>query len=189
MKKIIRMMCLVAMGGACQLHAAEPVGIYQLFDMLGQSGYMILNKEAFAKLSAEIKEEEKAFPAAMAEAKKQWEENQTSVMKKADKAAKLPFPTARLKPRSIKKCGSDFTDLDLAKKHLAQMQSSAEKTENKAAATQRQNPTREDIEREELKARAFTEAVSLVNMQMAYKLGRPVKAFSFTTPEDPNKKF
>ena len=183
MRRIMGMTFAAALGLACRLQAGEAVAIYHLTDMLGQSGYMILNKEQFAKLSAEIKDEERAFPAAMAEAKKKWDDDKTNM------AAKGPFPMSRIKPRALKKVGSDFTDMELAKKRLAQAErAAAERADTKSAASQRQNPTADDLKHEQAKARAFAEAVSQANMQMANRLGRPVPAFGFTTPEDPNKK-
>jgi len=172
-----------------QTQTQKSFAVYQLTDMMGLSGYRILDKEEFAKLSAQIKEEEKVFPAAMTEAKKKWDEDKTSVMNKANKSNHLPFPTTKLHPRSLKKMGSDYSDLDVAKKQLAQAESHAENNPagNKGAA-KKQNPTAEDIKREELQARAFTDASSMVRKIMGDKLGRPIPAYGFTTPEDPNKK-
>ncbi|MCL1919733.1 MAG: hypothetical protein FWG50_01440 [Kiritimatiellaeota bacterium] len=177
-------LALTALALTAQLHAAETVAIYQAFDMMGQSGYMIMNKEEYAKLTAQIKEEEKAFPAALAEAKKKWDEDKTNL------AVKGTFPGNRIKPRSVKKFGSDFNDMEQAKKRLAQAQAAAaEKAGDKAASAQRPNASAEDLKREETRARAFVEAVEQVNMVLGQKLGRPVPKFGFTTPEDPNKKF
>ena len=178
MKRFPALVSIAVLGLVFQLHAAEAVAIYQLFDMMGLSGYKVMNREEFLKLSAEVKEEEKVFQSAMTDAKKAWDEN------KGNKGWQ-PFPSTKIKPRSIKKFGSDFTSMEQAKKRLAQAESHAAE---KQLSSQRQNPTPEDIAREEVKARAFAEAVSMVKKRMGDKLGRPVPAFGFTTPEDPNKK-
>ena len=178
MKRFPAWVSVAVLGLAFQLHAAESVAIYQLFDMMGLSGYKIMSKEEFQKLSAEVKEEEKVFQSAMTEAKKAWDEN------KGNKGWQ-PFPMTKVKPRSVKKFGSDFTSMEQAKKRLAQAESH---TTEKQLSSQRQNPTPEDTARDEAKARAFAEAVSMVKKRMGDKLGRPVPAFGFTTPEEPNKK-
>jgi len=185
------MIALVAIAWACNTHGQQSVAVYQIFDMLGLSTYKIMDKEEHLKLSAQIREEEKAFPSALAEAKKEWAENQTNVMKKADKAvSKQPFPELRIKPRSVKKFSVDFNDRALAQKSLEQAQSHAEKNpvENKGVS-KKQNPTAADIAKENAKARAYTEAVSMVNKRMGDKLGRPVPAYGYSTSEDHNKKF
>ena len=185
MKTSIGIVALAAIALTFQAQAAErepPVAIYQLFDLMGQYGYSIMDKEEFLKLSEQLKAEEKVFPAAMADAKKAWDE------KKGEKGWQ-PFPSSRIKPRSIKKFGSDFPDRASAEKRLAQAEShAAEKLADKTAATKRNNATPEAIEREEVKARAFTEAVSMVNKLMGDKIGRPIPKFGFSTPEAPNKK-
>ena len=189
-RKMGMMMAIVfAMTGTLFAQTQKSFAVYQLTDMMGLVGYKVMDKEEFAKLSAQLKEEEKVFPSAMTEAKKKWDEDKASVMNKANKAAQLPFPTAKIHPRSAKKMGSDYSDLDLAKKQLALAESHAENNPsgNKGAA-KKQNATPEDVKREELQARAFTEASSLVRKIMGDKLGRPVPAFGFTTVEDPNKK-
>lgn len=191
MKRRIGILALAVLALACQARAAGPqVAVYQIFDMLGQSIYKIMDKEEYLKLSAQIKEEEKAFPAALAESQKEWAENQTSVMKKGDKAvAKQPFPGGRIKPRSVKKFSVDFNDRALAETALANAQSHAANnpTDNKGVS-KKQNATAEDTAKENAKARAFTEAVAMVNKRMGDKLGRPVPAFGYTTSEEPNKK-
>ena len=190
MKRRIGMMTLATIVWAC--HATgQQVAVYQIFDMLGQTAYKIMDRDELAELSAQIKEEEKVFAAALAEAKKEWAENQASVMKKGDKAVgKQPFPESRMKPRSVKKFSADFTDHALAEKSLAQAQGHAEKnpTENKGIS-KKQNPTAADIASENAKARAYTEAVSMVNKRMGDKLGRPVPAYGYSTSENHNKKF
>ena len=178
MRRFSALVSVAVLGLVCQLQAAENVAIYQLFDMMGLSGYKIMNKEEILKLSSEVKEEEKVFQGAMAEAKKAWDEN------KGTKGWQ-PFPMTRIKPRSIKKFGSDFSDRTAAEKRLAQAESHAAERQ---VSAQRQNSTPEDTAREEAKSRAFAEAVSMVKKRMGDKLGRPVPAFGFTTPEDPNKK-
>jgi len=183
-------MALAAIAWACNAHGQQ-VAVYQIFDMLGLSTYRIMDKEEFAKLSAQIREEEKVFPAALADAKKEWAENQTTVMKKGDKAVgKQPFPALRIKPRSVKKFSVDFTDRALAEKSLAQAQSHAANNpvENKGIS-KKQNPTAADLADERAKARAYTEAVSMVNKRMGDKLGRPVPAYGYSTSEDHSKKF
>jgi len=194
MKKHVGMMALVAIAWACHTHATgtgQKVAVYQIFDMLGLSAYKIMDRDEFTKLSAQIREEEKVFPVALAEAKKEWAENQASVMKKGDKAvARQPFPALRIKPRSVKKFSVDFSDYALAERSLAQAQSHAEKnpTENRGVS-RKQNPTAADLADERAKARAYTEAVSMVNKRMGDKLGRPVPAYGYSTSEDHSKKF
>ena len=191
MKRCVVLMAFAVIAWACNVQGQQQIAVYQIFDMLGLSTYKIMDKEEFLKLSAQIKEEEKVFPSALAEAKKEWAENQTSVMKKGDKAVgKQPFPELRIKPRSVKKFSNDFNDRALAEKSLAQAQSHAEKNlvENKGIS-KKQNPTEQDLANERAKARAYTEAVSMVNKRMGDKLGRPVPAYGYSTSEDHNKKF
>jgi len=190
MRKRTVIAAAAAVALTCRFCAAQTsYAVYQIFDIQGLSDYTIMDKEEHAKLAAQIREEEKIFPSVMVEAKKMWDENQTSVMNKANKAAKLPFPGNKIKPRAIKKFSTDFSDLDLAKKQLAQAKSHAENNPagNKGAA-KKQNPKPEDIARENLQARSFIEAASMVNKLMGDKLGRPIPKYGFTTPEDPNKK-
>jgi len=170
---------------ACSCGRAETMAVYHLTDMLGQTGYAIMSKEEFQKLAAELKDEERVFPAALAEAKKAWDEDTTNRT-----IAKQTFPANKIRPRAVKKFSTDFNDPALAKKSLAHAEShAAEKpAEGSKGVAKKQNPTAEDTAKEQAKARAFAEAVSMVKKLMGDKLGRPIPAFGFTTPEDPNKK-
>lgn len=152
---------------------AESVSIVQITDMQGQVGYEVMGREDFAKLMKELKEEAAAYGPAAAEAKKEWE---------ANKDNKLPFQGNRVKPRSAKKMGADFTDREKADKKRSQIEDreSSKQIEEIAAKEKKlkgAKPKEEDVAKEEAKTKAFADAVSMISKKMAEKLGRPIPDF------------
>ena len=160
---------------------AESVSIVQITDMQGQTGYEVMNREDFTKLLKEIKEEAAAYGPAAAEAKKEWE---------ANKDNKLPFQGNRVKPRSAKKMGADFTDREKAdkKRSLIEDRESTKQIEEIAAKEKKlKGAKEEDLAKEEAKAKAFADAVSMISKKMADKLGRPIPDFGLPLGGDAKK--
>ena len=162
---------------------AESVSIIQITDMQGQVGYEVLNREDAAKLLKEIKDEAAAYGPAAAEAKKEWD---------ANKDNKLPFQGNRVKPRSAKKMGADFADREKADKKRAQIEDreSTKQIEEIAAKEKKlkgAKPKEEDLAKEEAKAKAFADAVSMISKKMADKLGRPIPDFGLPMGGDTKK--
>jgi hypothetical protein len=175
MKQMIRM--CVAVGLLAGAARAETVSIVQITDLGGKSDYQVVGREEYAALLKEIAEEMKVYPAAAAEAKKDWDAAQK------DKEAKerQPFQGARVKPRSVKKAGADFPDREKADKKLAQLKERASEKEleelekaEKARKAKKADP--DDEARETARVKAFEGAVTAVSKKMGDKLGRPVPA-------------
>ncbi len=163
---------------------AQSVGIYQVFDMAGQSEHQILTKEESTKLATELKEEAKVFPAIMATAKKEWEAN--------IKDNKMPFPAAKIKLRTAKKIGSDFPSKEAAMKKLTQLEDRiaekiAEDAKEKTAGKKKQKADPEDVAKETLKNTLINNAISDVNSRMVAKLGREVPVFGFMSSSSEKK--
>jgi hypothetical protein len=162
---------------------AQSVGIYQVFDMAGQSEHQILTKEESTKLATELKEEAKVLPAIMATAKKEWE---------ANKDNKMPFPAAKIKVRTAKKIGTDFPSKEAAMKKLTQIEDRiaekiAEEAKEKKTGKKNQKPDPEDIAKETLKNTLINNAITDVNSRMVAKLGREVPVFGFMSSTSEKK--
>jgi len=170
----------VALLGVAAGVRAEMVSVVQITDMQGQVGFEVKTREEFAALQKEIKDETAAYPVALADAKKEWD---------ANKDNKLPFQGNRIKPRSAKKVGEDFSDRDKAEKKRSQLEdrASAKQIEemDKAAKKAKQGgkAKEEKMAKEEAKVKAFTDAYAMISKRMADKLGRPVPGFGFMTPD------
>lgn len=178
--------CVIAgiMGMAGAVYA-EAVAIYQVTDMAGQLEHQVLNKEEAAKLATELKDEAKAFPAIVAIAKKEWE---------ANKENKMPFPAARVKLRTAKKLGSDFSGKEAAMKKLEQIESraadkiaEAAKEKTSGRNNKKQKPDPEEVAKETLKNTLVNNAISDVNRRMTEKLGREVPMFGFISSTSEKK--
>jgi len=179
MNKIV--FCMM-MGMAGTLYA-QSVGIYQVFDMAGQSEHQILTKEESTKLANELKEEAKVFPAILATAKKEWE---------ANKENKMPFPAAKIKVRTAKKVGSDFPSKEAAMKKLTQIEDRiaekiAEDAKEKTSGKKKQKADPEEVAKETLKNTLINNAISDVNGRMVTKLGREVPVFGFMSSTSEKK--
>ena len=173
------MMGMIGMAGAVY---AETVAIYQVTDMAGQSEHQLLNKEASTNLAAQLKDEAKIFAAIVATAKKEWE---------ANKENKIPFPAAKIKLRTAKKVGSDFSSKEAAEKKMTQIeervadkiaQDAKEKTSGRN--NKKQKPDPEEVAKETMKAALINNAISDVNKRMAEKLGREVPTFGFISSSE-----
>lgn len=162
---------------------AQSVGIYQVFDMAGQSEHQILTKEESTKLATELKEEAKVFPAIMATAKKEWE---------ANKDNKMPFPAAKIKLRTAKKVGADFPNKEVAMKKLTQIEDRiaekiADDAKEKKPGKKNQKPDPEEVAKETLKNTLINNAITDVNSRMVTKLGREVPVFGFMSSTSEKK--
>jgi hypothetical protein len=172
------MMGMIGMAGAVY---AETVAIYQVTDMAGQSEYQVLNKEASTNLAAQIKDETKVFAALVATAKKEWE---------ANKENKIPFPAAKIKLRSMKKVGSDFTSTEAAEKKLTQLEEriadkiAEDAKEKNSGRNKKQKADPEDVAKETMKTTLINNAISDVNKRMSDKLGREVPMFGFISSSE-----
>ena len=174
------MMGMIGMAGAVY---AETVAIYQVTDMAGQSEHQLLSKEASTNLAAQLKDEAKIFAAIIATAKKEWE---------ANKENKIPFPAAKIKLRTAKKVGSDFSSKEAAEKKMTQIeervadkiaQDSKENTSSRNN-NKKQKPDPEEVAKETMKAALINNAISDVNKRMAEKLGREVPTFGFISSSE-----
>jgi ribosomal protein L17 len=174
MNKNTFVMLLVCVGMVKSV-CAEAAAIYQVADMAGNTEYQILSKEEFAKLSTEIKEEQKVMAAVVTAAKKEWE---------ADKTNKMPFPASKIKARMVKKLSQDFPNRDVASERLATIEERAAKKmeedkKEKGNRGSRGKSDPEDAAKEALKQTMANSAIADVNRRMAEKLGREVPMYGF----------
>ena len=163
------------MGGAAAGTRTEMLSVVQITDMQGQVGFEIKTREEMAALQKELKDETAVFAAAVADSKKEWESNKDN---------KLPFQGSRIKPRSAKKVGADFTERDKADKKRSQIEERVSnkqlEDEKKSAKTGKQGKGKEeDTAKEEARTKAFNEAYAMISKRMADKLGRPVPGYGF----------
>jgi len=177
MKQMIGM--IVAVGMCAGTVWAEMVSLVQTTDMRGQTEYSVMTREEFAALQKEIKEEYAVYAAAAAEAKKEWD---------ANKENKLPFQGGRIKVRSAKKMGVDFSDREKAEKKKSQLEERASEKQleemDKAEKKNKQNkPKEEDVAKEEARVKAFEDAFAMISKKMGDKLGRPVPSIGFVMAE------
>jgi len=175
MNKNVSAVLLVCVGMAGSVFA-EAAAIYQVADMAGNTEYQVLNKEEFAKLSTEIKDEQKVMAAVVTTAKKEWE---------SDKTNKMPFPASKIKARMVKKLSQDFPTRDVASERLAVIEDRAakkieedkkDKTKNRGSKG-KADP--EDAAKEALKQTLANSAIADVNRRMGEKLGRDVPMYGF----------
>ena len=125
------------------------------------------------------------FAAAVAESKKEWE---------ANKENKLPFQGVKIKPRSAKKIGPDYSEREKADKKKGQIE---ERMNNKQAEEmdkeekKRKNMKDEDIAKAEARVKAVDDAFELISGKIGEKLKRPVQAagmaFEVPVKEEPKK--
>jgi ribosomal protein L17 len=168
----ILFVCVGMVGSVC----AEAAAIYQVADMAGNTEYQILSKEEFAKLSTEIKEEQKVMAAVVTAAKKEWE---------SDKTNKMPFPASKIKPRMFKKLSQDFPSRDVASERLAQIEERAakkieeDKKDKSKSRSSKGKSDPEDAAKDALKQSMASSAIADVNRRMGEKLGREVPTYGF----------
>ena len=153
--------------------SAEMVSVVQITDMRGQTAYEVMNREEYAAIQKEIKEEMAVYQAAAAEAKKEWD---------ANKENKLPFQGNRIKPRSAKKVGADYNDREKAEKRKAILEERAsekqlEEMDKELKKKKGKDLSPEDIAKEEARIKAFDDAFTMISKRMGDKLGRPVPCF------------
>jgi len=183
MRQVLGLLAVATLGFVgCAV--AEMVSVVQITDMQGQVGYEVMGREELAALVKEIKEEEAIFKGIVAECKKEWEAN-----KEANKENKLPFQGNRIKPRSVKKMGTDFNDREKAAKKRAQYEERAsdkqiEEMEKDAKKEKQGKPkSDDDMAKEAAREKAFNDAFAMISKKMGEKLGRPVPAFGFAMAE------
>ncbi len=176
----------VAFLAACGCQA-ESVNIVQITDMRGQIGYQVMSREEFATITKETREETAAFVSVVAECKKEWD---------ADKENKLPFQGNRIKPRSAKKMGQDFTDREKAEKKRSQLEERvsaklAEEIEKEEKKAKLSRPNDEEMAKIEARTKAFEDAFAMISKKLGDKLGRPIPSFGLPsldlTKEAPKK--
>lgn len=147
---------------------AQTVSIIQITDMRGQSEYSVMNRDEFAALQKEIMDEAKVYPAAAAEAKKEWD---------ADKTNKLPFQGNRIKPRSAKQMGAAFGERDREKadkKKVAMEERFQEKQLEEQDKEKGKKLSDADVAKVAAREKAFDDAFAAISKKMGDKLGRPV---------------
>lgn len=156
---------------------AEKVNVVQITDMRGQVAFEVMDREAFAALTKEIREETAVFAAAVAESKKEWESN---------KENKLPFQGARIKVRSAKKVGADYNDREKADKKKAQLEermTDKQLEEMDKEAKKLKGMKEEDAVKAEARVKAFEDTFSMISKKMEEKLKRPVPTIGYALAE------
>jgi len=113
---------LLVLGLAPRLHA-EFLSVVEITDLRGNSTFQICTAEEKKKIDAELKAETKAFPKAIEDAKTEWK-----IINKD-----TPFPSGRIKPRTLKVKAST-PNADEAAKLLA----NAEKREDRSIENQKE---------------------------------------------------
>lgn len=169
----------VALLGLAGWSRAETLNVVQITDMQGQVAYEVMTREEFAKLQKEIKEETAVFAPAAAEAKKEWD---------ANKDNKFPFPGNRIKPRSAKKMGADFTDREKADKKRSQIEERAgdkqlEELKKEEAKAKKLKLSDEDLAKESARLKAVSDAYATISKKMADKLGREIPGYGLELGE------
>jgi len=162
---------------------AEMVSVVQITDMRGQTAFEVMNREEYAALQKEIKEEVAVYQATAADAKKEWD---------ANKENKLPFQGNRIKPRTAKKIGADFNDRDKADKRKTVLEERAgekqlEEMEKEGKKKKGKEPSEDDIAKEEARVKAYEDAFAMISKRMGDKLGRPVPSIGFAFEAAPEK--
>lgn len=178
MKKMTGLVVALA-GLLAGVARAETVSLIQTTDMRGLTEYSVMTREEYAALQKEIKEEAAVFQAAAAEAKKEWDGN---------KENKLPFQGLRIKARSVKKVGADFSDREKADKKKTQLEERASEKQleelDKAEKKAKQSKGKEeDVAKEEARVKAFEDAFAMISKRMGDKLGRPVPSIGMVFEE------
>lgn len=173
----------LAMCVAAGVARAEMVSVVQITDMRGQTAFEVMNREEYAALQKEIKEEVAVYQAAAADAKKEWD---------ANKENKLPFQGNRIKPRTAKKIGADFNDRDKADKRKTVLEERAgekqlEEMEKEGKKKKGKEPSEDDIAKEEARVKAYEDAFAMISKRMGDKLGRPVPSIGFAFEAEPKK--
>ncbi len=173
----------LAMYVAGSVAHAEMVSVVQITDMRGQTAFEVMNREEYAALQKEIKEEVAVYQAAAADAKKEWD---------ANKENKLPFQGNRIKPRTAKKIGADFNDRDKADKRKTVLEERAgekqlEEMEKEGKKKKGKEPSEDDIAKEEARVKAYEDAFAMISKRMGDKLGRPVPSIGFAFEAEPKK--
>ena len=161
---------------------AEMVSVVQITDMRGQVAFEIMNREEYAAIQKEIREEMAVYQAAAADAKKEWD---------ANKENKLPFQGNRIKPRSARKMPPDFNDRDKAEKRKSVLEERAaqqrqlDEMEKESQKKKRQSES--DLAKEEARVKAYEDAFTMISKRMGEKLGRPVPSIGFAFEAAPKK--
>ncbi|HQA39298.1 MAG TPA: hypothetical protein PLW27_10350 [Kiritimatiellia bacterium] len=172
----------LAMCVAAGVARAEMVSVVQITDMRGLTAFEVMSREEYAAIQKEIKEEMAVYQAAAADAKKEWD---------ANKENKLPFQGNRIKPRSVKKVGADFSDREKADKRKAQLEERAAEKQleemEKESKKKKGKESEDDIAKEEARVKAYDDAFAMISKRMGDKLGRPVPSIGFAFEAAPEK--
>ncbi len=165
-------------GTAC----AEMVSIIQITDMRGTSEYVVMNREEHNALLKEIAEETKFFQVAAAEAKKEWDDE----MKEKPPKERMIFQGNRIKPRSARKMGADFTDRDKAEKRKSVLEERFQEKQAQDLIKAEKKVSADEAEKNMARERAFELAFAAVSKKLGDKIGRPVPAIGLFF-EEPKK--
>ncbi len=160
---------------------AEMVSVVQITDMRGQVAFEIMNREEYAAIQKEIREEMAVYQAAAADAKKEWD---------ANKENKLPFQGNRIKPRSARKMPPDFNDRDKAEKRKTVLEERAAQrqlNEMEKESQKKKRQSESDLAKEEARVKAYEDAFTMISTRMGEKLGRPVPSIGFAFEAAPKK--
>jgi alanyl-tRNA synthetase len=172
---LIGSVLLLATGALC----AETFGLVQITDMRGQTGYEIMNREEYATLTQDIRAEAAVYASAVAECRKEWETNKENT---------VSFPANRIKPRSVKKIGSDFNNrekADAKKARLEERQNEKQMEELQKESQSKKMMDEKAVEREVARVTAYENALIMISKRMSDKLGRPIPTFGLNLTEPP----
>ena len=172
----------LAMYVAGSVAHAEMVSVVQITDMRGQVAFEIMNREEYAAIQKEIREEMAVYQAAAADAKKEWD---------ANKENKLPFQGNRIKPRSARKMPPDFNDRDKAEKRKGVLEERAAQRQldemEKEGKKKDKEQSESAIAKEEARIKAYDDAFTMISKRMGEKLGRPVPSIGLVFEAEPKK--
>ncbi|HRT30212.1 MAG TPA: hypothetical protein P5527_10495 [Kiritimatiellia bacterium] len=172
----------VALCVAASVAHAEMVSVVQITDMRGQVAFEIMNREEYAAIQKEIREEMAVYQAAAADAKKEWD---------ANKENKLPFQGNRIKPRSARKMPPDFNDRDKAEKRKGVLEERAAQRQldemEKEGKKKDKEQSESAIAKEEARIKAYDDAFTMISKRMGEKLGRPVPSIGLVFEAEPKK--
>lgn len=145
---------------------AETVYLVETSDMRKVDAWEIMTREEVAKLQKEIQEETRVFPAALAAAKKAWDEDE--LFKKS------PFPGSYLSPRKVS-VSSPFTSRKLAEeKKQAREERQADALAKEAKEAKAKPKDKRNENADAMRQMNITKALEKLNQEMTKALKRDV---------------
>lgn len=149
---------------------AESVYIVKITDIRKNDAWEIMTREEVAKLKKDIQDEARVFPAALADAKKDWDADE--LLKKS------AFPGGGLGPRKATEQGPLNRD-QAEKKKTALEERQADSTLKDAVEREKLKRSRApsviaELERDALRQQNLDKAIEKLNLKLTEKLKRDV---------------